>query len=58
MIALTTDGVRGTLDNSQIAHLLATLAEPAAAAAELVAAAIGRGSIDNCTAVVATCLRS
>jgi protein phosphatase len=57
VIALTTDGVHGTLDDGQIAHLLATLAEPAAAAAELVAAAIGGGSTDNCTAVVATCLR-
>ena len=57
VIALTTDGVHGTLDSSHIAHLLATLAEPADAAAELVAAAIGSGSTDNCTAVVATCLR-
>jgi PPM family protein phosphatase len=57
VIALTTDGVHGTLDSGQIAHLLATLAEPADAAAELVAAAIGCGSTDNCTAVVAACLR-
>jgi serine/threonine protein phosphatase PrpC len=57
VIALTTDGVHGTLESSQIAHLLATLSEPADAAAELVAAAIGNGSTDNCTAVVATCLR-
>jgi serine/threonine protein phosphatase PrpC len=57
VIALTTDGVHGTLESSQIAHLLATLAEPADAAAELVAAAIGSGSTDNCTAVVAICLR-
>jgi PPM family protein phosphatase len=56
VIALTTDGVHGTLDHSHIAQLLATCAEPADAAAELVAAAIGRGSTDNCTAVVATCL--
>jgi serine/threonine protein phosphatase PrpC len=57
VIALTTDGVHGTLDSSRIAHLLATLAEPAEAAAELVAEAIGSGSTDNCTAVVATCLQ-
>jgi serine/threonine protein phosphatase PrpC len=56
VIALTTDGVHGTLDSSDIARLLSTLAEPAEAAAQLVAAAIGSGSTDNCTAVVATCL--
>jgi protein phosphatase len=55
VIVLTTDGVHGTLDPGQIAHLLATRAEPAEAAAELVAAAIGHGSTDNCTAVVAAC---
>jgi protein phosphatase len=56
VIVLTTDGVHGTLDSSQMAHLLATRAEPAEAAAELVAAAIGHGSTDNCTAVVAACV--
>ncbi len=57
VIALTTDGVHGALDDGRIAHLLATCADPADAAAELVAAAIDSGSTDNCTAVVATCPR-
>jgi serine/threonine protein phosphatase PrpC len=57
VIALTTDGVHGTLNSSDIARLLATFAEPADVAAELVAAAIDGGSTDNCTAVVAMCLQ-
>ncbi len=55
VIALTTDGVHGALDDRYIAQLLSRRTDPAHAAADLVAAAIGSGSTDNCTAVVARC---
>ncbi|MGE3176136.1 MAG: PP2C family serine/threonine-protein phosphatase [Vicinamibacterales bacterium] len=55
VVALTTDGVHGALPPRQMAALLARRSEPAHAAADLVAAALGCGSPDNCTAVVASC---
>ncbi len=53
VLALTTDGVHGWLDDRSLARVLGRTSEPAEAAADLVAAAIGCGSGDNCTAVVA-----
>jgi protein phosphatase len=53
LIALTTDGVHGVLDDRRIGRLLADPADPATIAANLVRAALARGSRDNCTAVVA-----
>lgn len=53
VVALTTDGVHGSLQPRHIAHLLSSRPLPAHAAADLVAAAMGAGSTDNCTAVVA-----
>lgn len=53
VVALTTDGVHGSLRNRDIAHLLSSRPCPAHAAADLVAAAMGAGSTDNCTAIVA-----
>jgi serine/threonine protein phosphatase PrpC len=52
LIALTTDGVHGVLDDARIRRLLAE-GDPAAAATDLVRVALARGSRDNCTAVVA-----
>lgn len=53
VVALTTDGVHGWLDDRYLAWVLGGLGTPAETAADLVAAAIGCGSSDNCTAVVA-----
>lgn len=53
VVALTTDGVHGWLSDRVVARVLAGVGDPADAAADLVAAAIGCGSTDNCTAVVA-----
>jgi serine/threonine protein phosphatase PrpC len=53
LIALTTDGVHGVLDDGRIRRLLAEGVNPAAAAADLVRVALACGSRDNCTAVVA-----
>ena len=55
VIALTTDGVHGTLDDRHMGQVLSQGATPAQAAADLVAAALTGGSTDNCTAVVARC---
>lgn len=52
-VVLTTDGVHGSLQERHIAHLVSGRPLPADAAADLVAAAIGAGSSDNCTAIVA-----
>jgi serine/threonine protein phosphatase PrpC len=53
LIAMTTDGVHGVLDDARIRRLLAEGVNPAGAAADLVRVALARGSRDNCTAVVA-----
>jgi protein phosphatase len=53
LIAMTTDGIHGVLDDARIRRLLAEGVNPAAAATDLVRVALARGSRDNCTAVVA-----
>ncbi|MGB7218659.1 MAG: protein phosphatase 2C domain-containing protein [Vicinamibacterales bacterium] len=53
VLLLTTDGVHGVLDDGQLERLLGEGSDPRAVAASIVLAAIGHGSRDNCTAVVA-----
>ncbi len=56
LLVLTTDGVHDTLDEGELSRIVfggGHAGEPRALAARLVAAAIERGSHDNCTAVVA-----
>ncbi|OFV92450.1 MAG: hypothetical protein A3G76_05405 [Acidobacteria bacterium RIFCSPLOWO2_12_FULL_65_11] len=53
VLLLTTDGVHGVLDDGQLERLLGEGGDPGAVAASIVVAAIGQGSRDNCTAVVA-----
>ncbi len=52
-LALTTDGVHGTLDNNWIGRLLEKGREAEDIAARLINEALAHGSRDNCTAVVA-----
>jgi serine/threonine protein phosphatase PrpC len=52
LIAMTTDGVHGALDDGRIRRLLAEGGDPAAMATNLVRTALARGSRDNCTAIV------
>jgi protein phosphatase len=52
LIAMTTDGVHGVLDDARIQRLLAEALDPAAVATNLVRAALAHGSRDNCTAIV------
>jgi PPM family protein phosphatase len=52
-LLLTTDGVHSVLDERHIERLLMEGEEPRAIAAGIVAAALARGSRDNCTAIVA-----
>ena len=52
-LLLTTDGVHGVLDDRRLEELVADSDDPAGAASAIVAAAIARGSRDNCTAIVA-----
>jgi serine/threonine protein phosphatase PrpC len=51
-LVLTTDGVHGVLDEGRVEQLLEEV-DIQAASRNLVAAALARGSRDNCTAVVA-----
>jgi PPM family protein phosphatase len=51
-LVLTTDGVHGVLDEGRVEQLLVEV-DTQAASRNLVAAALARGSRDNCTAVVA-----
>jgi serine/threonine protein phosphatase PrpC len=51
-LVLTTDGVHGVLDEGRVEQLLVEV-DIQAASRNLVAAALARGSRDNCTAVVA-----
>jgi protein phosphatase len=51
--ALTTDGVHGVLEESQLAGVVETTGDAKRAAAALVDSALNGGSRDNCTAVVA-----
>jgi PPM family protein phosphatase len=52
-IAMTTDGIHGVLEDARIAMLLSEGWDPAAMATNLVRTALARGSMDNCTAIVA-----
>ncbi len=52
LLALTTDGVHGVLDDARIEQLLAAGGSPAEIAGSLVDTALARGTRDNCTAVV------
>jgi serine/threonine protein phosphatase PrpC len=53
LLVLTTDGVHGVLDDEAIEHLLLDGRNEHETAGKLVAAALARGSHDNCTALVA-----
>jgi protein phosphatase len=53
LLLLSTDGVHGVLDDGSLARLLASANDVEAVATGVVAAAMDRGSRDNCTAVVA-----
>lgn len=53
VLLLSTDGVHGVLDDRRLEQLLEAGLDPADLAASVVQAALGRGSRDNCTAVVA-----
>jgi len=53
LLLLTTDGVHGVVDDCRIEEMLLEGDPPEVAAANLVKAALCRGSRDNCTAVVA-----
>src|SRR5262249_18104486 len=52
-VVLTTDGVHGVLDGRELMRIAGGVEDPGSAAQSLVAAALARGSRDNCTAVVA-----
>jgi protein phosphatase len=53
LLLLTTDGVHGVMDHRRMREVLTEDDDPARVAARVVAAAIARGSDDNCTAIVA-----
>ena len=53
LLLLSTDGVHGVLDERRLARLLQEDEDPAEIAANVVRAALSRGSRDNCTAIVA-----
>ena len=53
LLLLSTDGVHGVLDDERIAQLMLHSADLRGTATNLVAAALARGSHDNCTALVA-----
>ncbi len=57
LLLLTTDGVHGVLDDHRIAELLQDEDEPRDIARNMIAAALVRGSRDNCTVVVARYLQ-
>jgi serine/threonine protein phosphatase PrpC len=53
VMALTTDGVHGVLDDRRIEDVMRNAGDVTAIAPELVHAALAGGSRDNCTAVAA-----
>ena len=53
LLLLTTDGVHGVLDDERLERLMRDEEHPRELADQVVAAAITRGSRDNCTAIVA-----
>jgi protein phosphatase len=52
LLVLTTDGVHGVLDEQRMGRMLGQGGAPPQLAADLVRAALARGSSDNCTAIV------
>jgi protein phosphatase len=58
LLALTTDGVHGVLDDERLEQVLLDGKDEREMAEKLVAAAFARGSHDNCTALVARYLPS
>jgi PPM family protein phosphatase len=53
VLLMTTDGVHGVMDDGQLERLMTTGEDLEAIAANLIAAALARGSRDNVTAIVA-----
>ena len=53
LLLLSTDGVHGVLDEDRIGQLMLEEEDPQGIARGVIAAALARGSRDNCTAVVA-----
>lgn len=53
LLLLTTDGVHGVLEDERLERLMREEDSPRAVAERVVAAALTRGSRDNCTAIVA-----
>lgn len=53
LLLLTTDGVHGVLDDSRLSALLKSDDDLHGIAKQVIAAALARGSRDNCTAIVA-----
>jgi protein phosphatase len=53
LLLLTTDGVHGVLDDARLERLMQEEENPRELAERVVAAALTRGSRDNCTAIVA-----
>ena len=53
VLVLTTDGVHGVLDDESIEQLMLDAGDEREMAEKLVAAALARGSHDNCTALIA-----
>ncbi len=51
-ILLCTDGITGMIGDAEVAEVLAAHGDPGEAAAQLVAAALAAGGLDNATAVV------
>ena len=52
-LLLSTDGVHGVVDDGRLEQLMADDDHPQAIAKNVVAAALTRGSHDNCTAIAA-----
>ena len=57
LLVLSTDGVHGVLDGRRIEEVVREEEEPRAIAHAIVSSALTRGSRDNCTAVVARCVK-
>ena len=53
LLLLSTDGVHGELDDDRIEQLMLDSGDVSETATKLVAAALARGGLDNCTALVA-----
>ena len=53
LMLLSTDGVHGVMDDRRIERMMLEDEDPRAIAHGVISAALARGSVDNCTAVVA-----